>query len=106
MTLIEKQYRSFARSGALLNEEDKKKLRELNKQLADLRLRFGDNCLAESNSYQLVIEREEELAGLPESAKEAAQQEAKERGEEGKWVFTLSYPSFIPFMTYAEQSPP
>lgn len=102
MTLVEKQHRSFTQSGALLGEAGKKKLREIDQKLADLKLRYSDNCLAETNAYQLIIEKEEELVGLPESIREMARQEAKERNEEGKWVFTLDYPSYGPFMTYSD----
>ena len=100
--LLERQYRSFTRNGALLDDAGKEKLKEIDKQLSDLGLTFGDNLLHDSNDYKLVVEKPEDLAGLPENAVEAARQEAEEKGEAGRWVFTLDYPSYIPFMTYAE----
>ena len=100
--LLKRQYLSFARNGALLDEKDKEKLKDIDKQLAELRLTFGDNLLHDSNDYKLVVENKEDLAGLPENVIEAARLVAEEKGEEGRWVFTLDYPSYIPFMTYAE----
>lgn len=100
-TLLTKTYKSFARNGALLSEEDKVKLRDFNNELSLLSLKFGENVLAESNAYQLVITNADDLAGLPESAVEAAKQLAEESGSEG-WVFTLDYPSYIPFVTYCD----
>ena len=98
--LLEKQYKGFARNGANLNEVDKNELRKIDEELAKLSLQFGENALAETNSYELHLENEEDLAGLPDSAKEAAKMIATQRGKEG-WVYTLDYPSYIPFMTYA-----
>lgn len=102
MMLLEKNYKSFVRNGALLNEADKNKMREISKELSTLGLHFGDNVLKETNDYMLVIEKQEDLAGLPEDVVEAAALTAKEKGKEGKWVFTLQYPSVIPFLTYAK----
>ncbi len=99
--LLEKQYKSFARNGANLNTEDQNKLREIDTKLSKLSLQFGENVLAETNAFELHLKRETDLRGLPESAKEAANQLAKEKKKEG-WVFTLDYPSYIPFMTYAK----
>ncbi|MCK0132596.1 M3 family metallopeptidase [Flavobacteriaceae bacterium F08102] len=99
--LLEKKYKGFARNGANLNEADKTTLRELDKKLAKLSLQFGENVLAETNAYQLHITDENQLKGLPEGAIEAAHDLAKEEGKEG-WIFTLDYPSYIPFMTYAD----
>ena len=101
-TLLEEGYRSFVRNGALLDDNNKKKLKEIDKKLSDLGLSFGDNLLADTNDYKLVVEKEEDLSGLPKNILEAAQIAAKERGEEGKWVFTLDFPSYGPFMTYAD----
>ena len=100
-TLLEKKYKSFARNGANLNDNDKIKLREIDKKLSKLSLKFGENVLAETNAYELHIANENEINGLPEGAKEAAHLLAKEKGKTG-WVFTLDYPSYIPFMTYIE----
>jgi len=100
-TLLDKKYKSFSRNGANLNDEDKIALREIDKNLSKLSLQFGENVLAETNAYQLHITEEHQLKGLPEGAKEAAKMVAKEKGLEG-WVITLDYPSYIPFMTYAD----
>ncbi len=100
-TLLEKTYKSFIRNGALLNANGKKRLREIDQKLSRLGLQFGENVLKETNSYELVISKEENLKGLPEGVIEAASQTAEEKGKAGKWVFTLAYPSYIPFMTYA-----
>ncbi len=102
LMLLEKNYKSFVRNGALLNEADKNKLREISKELSTLGLHFGDNVLKETNDYMLVIEKKEDLEGLPEDVAEAAALTAKEKGKDGKWVFTLQYPSVIPFLTYAK----
>lgn len=102
LMLLEKNYKSFVRNGALLNEGDKNKLREISKELSTLGLHFGDNVLKETNDYMLVIEKKEDLEGLPEDVVEAAALTAKEKDKEGKWVFTLQYPSVIPFLTYAK----
>jgi peptidyl-dipeptidase Dcp len=102
MMLLEKNYKSFVRNGALLNDEDKNKLREISKELSTLGLHFGDNVLKETNDYMLVIENKADLEGLPEDVADAAALTAKEKGLEGKWVFTLQYPSVVPFLTYAK----
>jgi oligopeptidase A len=99
--LLEKQYKSFARNGANLSEEKKDTLRKIDAELSKLTLQFGENVLAETNNFELHILDEKELTGLPESAKEAAQEIAKEKGKEG-FVFTLDFPSYIPFVTYVE----
>ncbi|WP_224489009.1 M3 family metallopeptidase [Robertkochia flava] len=99
--LLEKKYKSFSRNGANLPEEKKKELRAIDKELSKLSLKFGENDLAETNSYELHITAEKDLEGLPDFALEAAEEEAKNRDKEG-WVFTLNYPSYIPFMTYAK----
>lgn len=99
--LLETQYKGFARNGANLSEDDKTKLRKIDTDLSKLTLTFGENVLAETNAYELHITEEDDLNGLPEGAKEAAAQTAKERNKEG-WVITLDYPSYIPFMKYAE----
>lgn len=101
-TLLDKTYRSFVRNGARLNKEDKSRLREIDKELSKLSLQFGENVLEETNKYVLLVEDKADLKGLPEGVVEAASQTAAERGEEDKWVFSLAFPSYIPFMTYAE----
>src|SRR5690606_14162295 len=101
-TLLEKTFRSFTRNGANLNDGDKTKLRGIDEALSQLGLKFGENVLEETNKYELLIENEADLKGLPEGVVEAAAQTAAEKGKEGKWVFTLAFPSYLPFMTYAE----
>ncbi|MDN5200592.1 M3 family metallopeptidase [Fulvivirgaceae bacterium BMA10] len=101
-TLLEKTYKGFVRNGANLSSEDKQKLREIDVEISKLSLTFGEHVLAETNEYELVIENQEDLKGLPESAIEAAAMVAKSKGKEGQWVITLDYPSYVPFMTYAE----
>lgn len=101
MKLLEETYKGFVRNGANLNDEQQKRLREINGELALLTLSFGQNILAENNSFKLVIDNKDDLAGLPQSAIDAAAETAKETGNEGKWVFTLHNPSWIPFMTYS-----
>jgi peptidyl-dipeptidase Dcp len=99
--LLEKQYKGFSRNGANLSEADKKRLRELDTALSKLKLTFGENVLAETNRFELLITNEEELSGLPEGTVEAAEQTASEKGKKG-WMFTLDYPSYIPLMMYAD----
>lgn len=99
--LLQKTYRGFTRNGANLSDDDKNKLREIDKELSGLSLQFGENVLAETNAFELVIDNEKDLAGLPEAIVEAAAETASEKGKEGKWVFTLQYPSYVPFVTYS-----
>ncbi len=101
-TLLDKTYKRFVRGGALLSDEDKEKLKAINSKLSVLSLRFGDNVLADNNAFELVISDKKDLSGLPESVIQAAAQTAKEKGKEGKWVFTLDKPSLIPFLQYAD----
>ncbi|MFT5435879.1 MAG: Zn-dependent oligopeptidase [Ulvibacter sp.] len=98
--LLEKQYKGFSRNGANLSEVDKLELRKIDAESSKLKLTFGENVLAETNKFEMLIANEDELSGLPEGAKEAAAQTAKEKNKEG-WLFTLDYPSYIPFMMYA-----
>ena len=99
--LLEKQYKGFARNGANLDDEKKSKLREIDAKLSKLSLQFGENVLAETNAFEMHLTKEEEVSGLPDSVKEAASQLAKEQDENG-YIFTLQYPSYIPFLTYAD----
>jgi len=99
--LLEKQYKGFARNGANLSEEKKIQLRSIDTKLSKLGLRFGENVLAQTNAFELLINKEQDLEGLPEGAKEAAKQVAAEKGKKG-WVITLDYPSYVPFMKYAQ----
>ena len=100
-TLLDKKYKGFVRNGALLDEEQKTKLREIDTQLSKLKLTFGENVLAETNNYQLHITDEADLKGLPEGVIEAAKNLAESKNEEG-WIFTLDHPSYLPFVTYAD----
>jgi len=100
--LLEETYKKFRRGGAELDVEKKEELKKINEELAGLSLSFGDNVLEETNKFQMIIENEDDLAGLPDNVKEAALITGKESGNEGKWVFTVHKPSMIPFLTYAE----
>nr|WP_315255125.1 M3 family metallopeptidase [uncultured Flavobacterium sp.] len=100
-TLLDKQYKSFSRNGANLPEEKKNQLREIDKELSKLSLQFGENVLAETNAFELHLTDYNHLAGLPEGTIEAARSLAKAQEKEG-WIFTLDHPSYIPFVTYAD----
>ncbi len=100
-TLLDKKYKGFSRNGANLNKEQKETLRAIDKEQSKLKLSFGENILAETNRYELVITDLSDLNGLPEGAIEAAKQTANEKGKKG-WLITLDYPSYVPFMTYAK----
>lgn len=99
--LLQETYDSFVRNGADLPEDKKERFKEINQELALLTLNFGKNVLADVNDFQMFVESEEDLAGLPQSVKDAAFDASKEAGEEGKWLFTLQNPSVMPFLTYA-----
>lgn len=99
--LLNETYKGFVRSGALLNDEDKEKLKKISMDLSLKSLQFGQNVLASTNAYFKHITQKEDLAGIPEAIIDQYAEEAKERNLEG-WVVTLQYPSYIPFMTYAE----
>jgi Zn-dependent oligopeptidase len=99
--LLKKHYDSFVRNGAMLESKQKERLREIDSALAKLSLTFNENVLAETQDFQLHITQEGHLSGLPEFVREAAKEEAEKRELEG-WVFTLDYPSYVPFMTYAD----
>lgn len=100
--VLEKIYQRFEKGGANLDELGKSKIREIDEKLSMLSMQFGSNLLAETNSYQLIIEDETDLAGLPESVRSAASEAADNAGHPGKWLFTLQKPSWIPFLQYAE----
>ena len=99
--LLDKNYKSFVRNGANLNKEGKEKLRKIDKELSKSSLQFGENVLAETNAFELHITNKNQLKGLPEGTVEAAKMLAKEKQKDG-WIFTLDYPSYVPFMTYAD----
>ncbi|OGF67961.1 MAG: peptidase M3 [Candidatus Fischerbacteria bacterium RBG_13_37_8] len=101
--LLDKIYKAFVRGGANLEGEKKEQLRKINEELAVLQLQFGNNVLKEENRFELVIEKEEDMAGLPDWVKTTAAEAAKESGKEGKWIFTTQKPSMIPFLQYADK---
>ncbi len=99
--LLEKQYKGFSRNGANLDDDKKSELRKLDAELSKLSLQFGENVLADTNAFELLLTNEDDLKGLPDGAKEAAKLLAQQKDKDG-WLITLDYPSYIPFMTYAE----
>ena len=101
--LLEKVYKDFVRGGANLSSDKKNQLRKINEELSVLSVNFGNNLLKETNSFQLVIDNKEDLAGLPQSLIDASAVAAKERKMDGKWVFTLHSPSIFPFLQYSEK---
>jgi peptidyl-dipeptidase Dcp (EC 3.4.15.5). Metallo peptidase. MEROPS family M03A len=103
--LLDKTYRRFIRSGANLGAEQQTRLREINKELSTLGIAFSNNILNENNAFQLFIDKEEELAGLPEWFRQSAAEEAKAAGQPGKWLFTLHNASRLPFLQYSENRP-
>jgi len=102
LTLLEKEYKGFVRNGGLLDPAAKEKLRVIDTELAQLSLSFGEHVLSDTQAYHLHIEKEEELKGLPANSIEMAKQMADQKEMSG-WIFTLDYPSYVPFMTYSEQ---
>jgi len=100
--LLNKIYKSFVRSGILLDGSKQARLREINKELSNASLSFNQNLLKETDNYQLVIDNKEDLAGLPDDVIAAAAKTAKDKGQEGKWIFGLSKPSWEPFLQYAD----
>ena len=102
MTLLEEDYKDFVRGGALLDDDEKQRLREINEALSTLGPSFMNNAKKSAESFELIIEDEADLAGLPESALSAARHAADEKELENKWLFTLDYPSYIPFIQYAD----
>ena len=101
--LLEETYKSFVRSGANLSADKQEQLRKLNQEISMLQLTFGQNMLAETNAFQLVIDNKDDLAGLPQNLIASAAEVAKERGLDGKWVFTLHNPSVMPFLQYSDR---
>lgn len=100
--LLEYYYKKFIRSGAGLDETKKTRLREINEKLSLLTLKFGENLLAETNGFQLLIDNKDNLSGLPQNLIDAASEAAEKAGNKGKWLFTLHNPSLIPFLQYAD----
>lgn len=101
-TLLEDSYIGFVRSGALLDEDKKQRLREISQEMSTLGVKFANNATKSAEAFEMVIEDEADLAGLPDTARNMAKQAAADRGYAGQWVFTLDYPSFGPFLTYAD----
>lgn len=101
--LLEETYKGFVRGGANLPEDKQATLRELNAKISMLQLTFGQNVLKETNAFQLVIDQKDDLSGLPEDVVANAAQTAKDKGLDGKWVFTLHKPSCMPFLQYADK---
>ncbi|WP_262248933.1 M3 family metallopeptidase [Parapedobacter soli] len=102
LMLLERSYKNFVRNGANLNDADKATLRDVNAQLAELTTQFGQHVLAETNAFELVVDSEEALGGLSDGLKAAAANTASAKGHDGKWVFTLSNSSVMPFLQYAD----
>lgn len=100
--LLKKTYKQFVRGGANLNEKDKERLQEINKQLGILSLKFESNVLKETNNFKLIITDTNDLAGLPKVVRDAAAETAKNENLENSWVFTIQKPSLLPFLTYAK----
>lgn len=99
--VVEKYYRDFVRRGANLAKEEQDTLKNINAELTSLTLQFGDNVLADTKEFLLIIDDKKDLDGLPQTAIDGAATAAKEAGKEGKWVFTLDKPSMIPFLQYS-----
>lgn len=100
--LLERKYKAFVRNGAGLPADKKERLRKINGELSVISLKFGDNVLADTNSFTLYISDKEQLKGLPESIVTAAAEDAKANGKEGQWLFTLQNASVMPFLQYAQ----
>src|SRR5690606_32500574 len=94
-------FKGLSSNGALLTDEDRQKLREIDTELAKIKLTYGENVLAETNNYQLHITNEDDLKGLPDGTKEMARSLAKSKNLDG-WIFTLDFPSYLPFVTYVD----
>lgn len=99
--LLENYYKDFVKGGANLTEKEKKNLMEINQELSLLSLKFGENVLKEENRFMLIIDKKEDLAGLPDSVIKAAEETANKKGLEGKWVFTTKKPSLLPFLSFS-----
>jgi len=101
--LLEETYVYFVRGGANLSNENKEKLKKINEELSLLSLKFGQNVLSEINDFKLVIDKKEDLSGLPEAVIAGAAETATEAGKSGTWIFTVQKPSMIPFLTYSDK---
>ena len=103
LKILDDTYKDFVRSGAALSPENKEKLRKINEELSVLSVRFGQNLLAETNDFKLILDKEEDLSGLPEGVRAQAASIAKTYGMDGKCVFTLQVPSMTPFLQYSDR---
>lgn len=101
LKLTEKYYKDFSRNGALLSDEKKNDLRKLDQELSVLSPQFSENVLKATNAFELWIDKESDLAGLPEGVREAAAMAADQKGKKGQWLFSLQAPSYVPFLTYS-----
>jgi peptidyl-dipeptidase Dcp len=101
--VLEKYYKGFVRGGANLSDKEKEEFREINRELSILSVQFGENVLKETNKFELIIDNEEDLEGLPENVISTASNSAKEKGYENKWLFTIHKPSMIPFLQYSSK---
>ncbi|MBZ0184264.1 MAG: M3 family metallopeptidase [Melioribacteraceae bacterium] len=101
--VLEKYYKDFVRGGANLSDKEKEIFREINRELSILSVQFGENVLKETNKFELIIDKVEDLAGLPENVISTASNSAKEKGYENKWLFTIHKPSMIPFLQYSSK---
>ncbi len=101
--LVEKYYKGFVQGGALLKKEDQEKLKKINQEITELTIKFSENLLAENNKFKLIIDKKEDLAGLPQSIIDGAYELGKGTDNEGKWIFTLDRPSIFPFLTYSNK---
>ncbi len=99
--VLENYYKSFTRNGALLDAAQKEELKKIDVEISTLTNKFGNNVLEETNRFKMVLDKKEDLAGLPQSVIDAAADAAKADGQEGKWMFTIQKPSLIPFLTYS-----
>lgn len=101
--LLNEIYKSFERGGANLPSDKKERLKEINQKLSKLTLKFGENLLAENNNFKLIIDKKDDLSGLPQDVIDVAAEKAKKDGQEGKWIFTLHKPCLIPFIQYSDK---
>jgi len=100
--VLEDYYIDFVRGGANLNEEEKEQLRKINDELSQLVLKFGDNVRKENNKFELIVDKQEDLAGLPDASIQAAKEKADTKGSKSKWLFTIDKPTLIPFLQFSE----
>jgi len=103
MRLLEKSYLGFTRNGALLSPAEKEKLRQIDQELSILGPQFSENVLKATNAFEMILDKKEDVAGLPEGVLEGATALAEAKGHKGQWLFNLQIPSYLPFMTYATQ---